>query len=179
MDHDTIWIGCDHGGYDLKLQIIEYLRSHSIPVHDAGSHSTEIVRYPYYAAQVAEAITQGEARRGILICSTGIGMSIIANKYPGIRASHCTSTYLAKLTRAHNDSNVLCLGGKTTGVFEALDILEAWLVTPYEAGRHAISLGLIGEAEKALTKAGVWDPADPMKTLVPSETPLTSKSRKL
>jgi ribose 5-phosphate isomerase B len=175
MNNDTIWIGCDHGGYDLKLQIIEYLRSHSIPVHDVGCHSTEIVRYPYYAAQVAEAITRGEARRGILICSTGIGMSIVANKYPGIRASHCTSTYLGKLTRAHNDSNVLCLGGKTTGVFEALDILEAWLVTPYEGGRHAISLGLISEAEKALTKSGIWDPADPMKTSAQSKTPQTSK----
>jgi ribose 5-phosphate isomerase B len=165
MDTDTIWIGCDHGGYDLKLQVIEYLRSHSIPVHDVGCYSTEIVRYPYYAAQVAEAITRGEAHRGILICSTGIGMSIIANRYPGIRASHCTSTYQGRLTRAHNDSNVLCLGGKITGVFEALDILEAWLTTPYEGGRHATSLGLIGDAEKALTKSGIWDPADPMKTV--------------
>jgi len=179
MDRDTIWIGCDHGGYDLKLQVIEYLRSHSIPLHDAGCPSTEIVRYPYYAAQVAEAVTRGEARRGVLICSTGIGMSIIANKYPGIRASLCTSTYMAKLTRAHNDSNVLCLGGKITGVFEALDILEAWLVTPYEGGRHAISLGLIREAEKALTKAPVWDPPDPMKSSMSPEIPVTCKQRKL
>ena len=168
MDHETIWIGCDHGGYELKLQAIEYLRNHSIPAHDAGCHSTGIVRYPYYAAQVAEAIARGEARRGILICSTGIGMSIVANKYPGIRASVCTSTYMGKMTRAHNDSNVLCLGGKITGVFEALDILEAWLVTPYEGGRHAISLGLIGEAEEALTRSAIWDPADPMKTSVQS-----------
>jgi ribose 5-phosphate isomerase B len=162
METDTVWIGCDHGGYDLKLQVIEYLKN-KIPVHDAGCHSTEIVRYPYYAAQVAEAIVRGEARRGILICSTGIGMSIIANKYPGIRASLCTSTYMGRLTRAHNDSNVLCLGGKITGVFEALDILEAWLATPYDGGRHAISLGLIAEAELAVSKAGVWNPADPMK----------------
>jgi ribose 5-phosphate isomerase B len=168
MDSDTIWIGCDHGGYDLKLQIAEYLRKKAIPVSDAGCHSTEIVRYPYYAAQVAEAIVRGEARRGILICSTGIGMSIVANKYPGVRASLCTSTCMGRLTRAHNDSNVLCLGGKITGVFEALDILEMWLVTPYEGGRHAISLGLIGEAEKALIKSGIWDPADPMKTSVQS-----------
>jgi ribose 5-phosphate isomerase B len=89
-------------------------------------------------------------------------MSIIANKYPGIRASLCTSTYMGKLTRAHNDSNVLCLGGKITGVFEALDILEAWLTTSYEGGRHAISLGLITDAEKALCKSGTWNPPDPM-----------------
>lgn len=179
MNPDTIWVGCDHGGYDLKLQVMEYLRSRSIPVQDAGCHSTEIVRYPYYAAKVVEAITRGAARRGILICSTGIGMSIIANKYPGIRASLCTSTYLAKMTRAHNDSNVLCLGGKTTGVFEALDILETWLATPYEGGRHIISLGLIGQAEEALTKSGTWNPEDPMKTAVQDELRLRPMSEKL
>jgi ribose 5-phosphate isomerase B len=172
---DTVWIGCDHGGYELKLGVIEHLRSHSILVHDAGCHSTEIVRYPYYAAQVAEAITRGEARRGILICSTGIGRSIIANKYPGIRASLCTSTYMGRLTRAHNDSNVLCLGGKITGAFEALDILEAWLNTPYEGGRHDISLGLICEAEKVLTKSAIWKPTDPMKTSVQPQVLLKSK----
>jgi len=170
METDTIWIGCDHGGYDLKLQIIEYLRNKSVPAFDVGCHSNATVRYPYYAAQVAEAIIRGDAQRGILICSTGIGMSIIANKYPGVRASLCTSTYMGKLTRAHNDSNVLCLGGKITGVFEALDILEAWLVTPYEGGRHAISLRLIAEAENALTKFGTWNPSDPMKSSVQAET---------
>jgi ribose 5-phosphate isomerase B len=164
MENSTIWIGCDHGGYELKLEIIKYLRDRAITVFDAGCQSTQIVRYPYYAAQVAEAITRGDTMRGILICSTGIGMSIVANKYPGIRASLCTSTYMAKMTRAHNDSNVLCLGGKITGVLEALDILEAWLSTPYEGGRHAISLGLITEAENALTKCRTWNPRDPMKT---------------
>lgn len=159
---ERIWIGNDHGGYELKLQIIEHLRDKSVAVHDAGCRSTEIVRYPFYAAQVAEAVLRGEAQRGILICSTGIGMSIIANKYRGIRASLCTSTYMGRMTRAHNDSNVLCLGGKITGVFEALDILDAWLVTPYEGGRHDISLGLIQDAETALSTCGVWQPADPM-----------------
>jgi ribose 5-phosphate isomerase B len=161
-DKQPLWIGNDHGGYELKLQVVEFLRTKSIPVHDAGCHSTEIVRYPYYAAQVAEAIVRGEAQRGLLICSTGIGMSIIANKYRGVRASLCTSTYMGRMTRAHNDSNVLCLGGKITGVFEALDILDIWLATPYEGGRHNISLGLIGQAEAALSCGGVWEPADPM-----------------
>ena len=159
-----LWIGCDHGGYELKLRVVEHLESKGIPVRDVGCHSTDIVRYPYYAALVAEAILRGEAERGILICSTGIGMSIIANKYRGIRASLCTSTYMGKMTRAHNDSNVLCLGGKITGVFEALDILEAWVATPYEGGRHNISLGLISQAEKALASADSWNPDDPVKT---------------
>jgi ribose 5-phosphate isomerase B len=142
-----IWIGNDHGGYELKQHVLDYLSKKNIPVHDAGSDSEMIVRYPHYAAQVCEAILSGEADRGILICSTGIGMSIIANRYAGIRTSLCTSTYMGRQTRAHNDSNVLCLGGKITGAFEALDILEAWLFTNYESGRHDISLGLIHEGE--------------------------------
>jgi ribose 5-phosphate isomerase B len=158
---DVIWIGCDHGGYELKEQILRFLESRSLEVHDVGCHSTAIVRYPYFAAQVAEAILRGEAKRGILICSTGIGMSIIANRYRGVRASLCTSTYMGRMTRAHNDSNVLCLGGKITGVFEALDILDTWLATPYEGGRHDISLGLIRDAESAILSCGVWEPADP------------------
>ncbi len=162
MNHDKIWIGNDHGGYDLKVQVMEYLAHKGVGVHNAGSDSADIVRYPYYAAQVAEAIVRGEARRGILICSTGIGMSMIANKYKGIRASVCTSTYMGRMTRAHNDSNILCLGGKITGVLEALDILEAWLTTPYEGGRHNISLGLIKEAEEVLCQPTLWKPADPV-----------------
>ncbi|RPJ38021.1 MAG: ribose 5-phosphate isomerase B [Chloroflexi bacterium] len=142
-----IWIGNDHGGYELKLHILAYLREKGIPAVNIGSDSTEIVRYPHYAAQVAGAVSRGEIQHGILICSTGIGMSIAANKFKGVRASLCTSTYLGKMTRAHNDSNILCLGGKITGVFEALDILEAWLNTPFEGGRHCISLGLIEEIE--------------------------------
>jgi ribose 5-phosphate isomerase B len=164
MNKGLIWIGNDQGGYELKLHVMEYLKQKGIPFHNAGSDSVEMVRYPYYAAVVAEAILRGEAERGILICSTGIGMSLIANKYRGIRASVCTSTYMGKMTRAHNDSNVLCLGGKITGVFEALDILEAWLSTPYDGGRHAISLGLISQAEKALTVSEFWNPEDPMRT---------------
>jgi ribose 5-phosphate isomerase B len=158
---DKIWIGNDHGGYELKKQVVDHLSKKDIPVHDAGSHSDGIVRYPYYAAQVCEAIVSGEAARGILICSTGIGMSIIANRYAGIRASLCTTVSMGRLTRAHNDSNLLCLGGKITGVFEALDILEAWLFTKYEGGRHDVSLGLIHEGEQALTSGQLWHPAYP------------------
>ncbi|HBM81574.1 MAG: ribose 5-phosphate isomerase B [Clostridiales bacterium] len=163
MDKDVIWIGNDHGGYELKLQIMEYLKQNNYKVHNVGCDSTKIVRYPYYGAKVAGAVSRGEAARGILICSTGIGMSIIANKFKGVRASLCTSTYMGKMTRAHNNSNILCLGGKITGVFEALDILQAWLNTEYQGGRHDISLGLIEEAERTLCNEGGWTPSGPMK----------------
>jgi ribose 5-phosphate isomerase B len=119
------------------------------------------VRYPYYAAKVAGAVSRGEAKRGILICSTGIGMSIIANKFKGVRASLCTSTYMGRMTRAHNDSNILCLGGKITGEFEAIDILDAWLTTEYMGGRHDISLSLITEAEAAIGNPTGWTPQGP------------------
>lgn len=156
MSKLPVAIGNDHGGYELKLEIVTELKKRGIGVLDCGSNSTSIVRYPHHAAKVCSAIQHGDASRGILICSTGIGMSIIANRYPGIRASLCSSTYAGRMTRAHNDSNVLCLGGKTTGTFEALDILAAWLDTPYEGGRHDISLGLITEAEASLLECGGW-----------------------
>jgi len=163
MDKSTIWIGNDHGGYDLKLKIIEFLTERGIPVRDVGTDSTEIVRYPYFATQVAGAVSQGVAKRGILICSTGIGMGIIANKFKGVRASVCTSTYMGKMTRAHNDSNILCLGGRITGLFEALDILEAWVSTEFEGGRHCISLGLLEEAEAELCTGKDWQPEGPRR----------------
>lgn len=149
-----VWIGSDHGGYELKQQIKAHLQARQIALHDAGANSTDIVRYPHFAAAVVQAILTGEADRGILICSTGIGMSIIANRYPGIRAALCTSTYMAKMTRAHNDANVLCLGGRITGVFEAIDILDTWLAGTFEGGRHSISLDLIREAEERLDSRG-------------------------
>jgi ribose 5-phosphate isomerase B len=151
-----IMIGNDHGGYNLKTIIVNALYSRGIEVEDIGTDSEEIVRYPYYASKVARAVAAGEVERGILICSTGIGMSIAANRYRGVRASLCTSTYMGKMTRAHNDSNILCLGGKVTGEFEALDILTVWLDTPYEGGRHDISLSLICDLEEVLAEEGEW-----------------------
>ena len=163
MDPKTILIGNDHGGYDLAQHILTHVAEKRIPAEHVGSFSGEIVRYPYYAAKVAGAVSRGEIERGILICSTGIGMSIIANRFKGVRASLCTSTYMGKMTRAHNDSNLLCLGGRITGYLEAPDILEAWLTTPYDGGRHDISLGLIGEAESVLSNPGGWTPSGPGK----------------
>jgi len=158
MNNNEIWIGNDHGGYLLKLQLIEYLKDKGIPYRNIGCDSEEIVRYPNIAAQVAGAVSKGEISRGILICSTGIGMSIIANKYKGVRASLCTNSFMGKMTRAHNDSNILVLGGKITNTSQSLEILEAWLNTEFEGGRHSISLGLIEDAENAICNPDGWTP---------------------
>ncbi len=160
MSVKPIYIGNDQGGYELKCRILEYLEKKNLPHRDMGCDSEEMVRYPRYAAKVAGAVSRGETDRGILICSTGLGMSIIANKYRGVRASLCTSSFMGKMTRAHNDSNLLCLGGRITGFLEALDILELWLTTPYDGGRHDISLGLIRDAEDVLCTDGVWQPRE-------------------
>jgi ribose 5-phosphate isomerase B len=143
-----IAIGNDHGGYVLKLKLMKYLDENQIEYHDFGTFNEEIVRYPTYAKKVCEAIINKEFDRGILICSTGIGMSIMANRFPGIRASVVSEHYGAKMTRAHNNSNVLCLGGKVIGEFIMKDIIDAWLTTEYEGGRHKISLDLIEKFEK-------------------------------
>ncbi len=156
-----IIIGNDHGGYALKAALVTRLREQGYEVEDIGCHSEDIARYPYYAAKVVKAVLQNSENRGILLCSTGIGMSIIANKYKGIRAALCYSSYQAKMTSAHNKSNILCLGGRCIGLFEALDIVENWLTTPYEGGRHAISLGLIENAENVNFSAEQWTPDEP------------------
>jgi len=160
MQNRKIMIGCDQGGFRLKCYIKEYLEEHGFEVIDVGTNSEEIVRYPYYAALVASAVSKQEIEKGILICSTGIGMSMVANKYPGVRAALCTSSYMGKMTSAHNDSNILCFGGKITGEYEALDILKTWLETPYEGGRHDISLGLIQDAECKMFGGVLWVPED-------------------
>ena len=157
MQQKKVYIANDHGGYLLKKEIVHYLIEEGIPYEDLGCDSADIVRYPYYAAEVARRVV-AEGARGILVCSTGIGMSIIANKFYGVRAALCTSSYMAKMTRLHNDSNILCLGGQITGKLEALDMLEIWLHTAFEGGRHNISLGLIAEAETALKENGDWLP---------------------
>jgi ribose 5-phosphate isomerase B len=161
MNSGPVWIGNDHGGYELKLRMVGELRARGFEVNDCGSASTAICRYPHYAAKVAGAVAQGRAWRGILICSTGIGMSIIANKFAGVRASLCTSVFMARMTRAHNDSNVLCIGGRITAESDALEMMDTWLSTPYEGGRHNISLGLIASAETELLTGKLWAPEIP------------------
>lgn len=145
-----LFIANDHGGFAAKNQLVRHLENLVIPVEDMGCDSADIVRYPYYAARVAQSVLASPGSGGILICSTGIGMSIIANKFKGIRAALCTSGYMAKMTRLHNDSNVLCLGGKITGEFDLYDIVDNWLSHEFEGGRHEISLGLIRGAEREM-----------------------------
>lgn len=145
-----IIIGNDHGGIIVKDAILQHLTEKKVEIIDIGTNTEEIVRYPHYAEKVAHAIQNKEADAGILICSTGIGMSIAANRFKGIRASLCTSHYMAKMTRQHNDSNVLCIGGKITGIFEIIDILDAWLENEFIGDRHLISLGIIEEIENKL-----------------------------
>ncbi|MEA4970015.1 MAG: ribose 5-phosphate isomerase B [Candidatus Pelethousia sp.] len=153
-----IAIGNDHGGVEAKNLIVGYLTAHGYEVTNMGSDTGEIVRYPYYAAQVCNAVIEGKADGGILICSTGIGMSIMANKFKGIRASLCTTPYLAQMTRRHNNSNVLCLGGKTTPLSEISGIVEEWLRHEYEGGRHDISLRMIAMGEDAMEGVCKWTP---------------------
>lgn len=146
----TILIANDHGGYEAKQIIADHLKKKGFKVVDLGSESEEIVRYPHYVKKVAAPISNGTHSKGILICSTGIGMCIAANKYKGVRAALVNSHYTAKMTRQHNNSNILCLGGKTSGPYELIDYVDTWLQHEYEGGRHAISLGIIEEIESEL-----------------------------
>lgn len=155
-----IFLGNDTAGYELKMKCIEYLEGKKIPYVDCGSDDNpdiETTRYPFFAAKVAAAVSRGEARCGILICGSGIGVSMMANKYKGVRAALCTSTYLSRMTRRHNDANILCMGGKIVGEWEALDILETFLNTPYDGGFHEGSLQLIHEAEELMDTGKLWE----------------------
>ena len=137
-----IILGSDHGGYNLKNIIIAHLEQQGIEVEDLGCYSEDSCDYPVIAKAVAEkALLAGS--RGILVCGTGIGMSISANKFKGIRASLCSDTYSARMTRKHNDSNILCLGERVIGENLALDIVDIWLNTPFEGGRHQRRIDMI------------------------------------
>ena len=131
-----IAIACDHGGYELKLEIIKKLTEMGVEYVDFGTNSTESVDYPIYAEKVCEAITSGETELGILVCGTGIGMSMAANKHRGIRAACCADTFSARMTRMHNDANVLCLGGRVLGAGLACDMVELFVTSEYLGGRH-------------------------------------------
>ena len=141
-------IGCDHGGFELKNAVTEYLEKNNIEYVDMGCYDKNSVDYPDIAQAVCKKITDGECELGILICGTGIGISISANKIDGIRAALCHSEYDAKMTRAHNDANVLCMGGRTTGVEIALAITESFLKGKFEGGRHARRVEKIMALEK-------------------------------
>lgn len=129
-------IGCDHAGLELKPAVVKHLESRGIDVLDMGTESTASVDYPDYAAKVAESILRGDAEFGILLCGTGLGMAISANRYHGIRAVTVTEPYSAKMARAHNNANVLTMGSRVVGRDLALMIIDTFLDTPFEGGRH-------------------------------------------
>ncbi len=130
------FIGTDHAGFVVKPFVIEYLQKKGIEVEDLGTYSSESVDYPDFAHKVAEAVLANEGTKGILICGSGIGMSLAANKHKGIRAALCHDAYTAEMARRHNDANILCFGERVVGVGVIESILEAWLTHEFEGGRH-------------------------------------------
>ena len=145
-----IAMGSDHAGVELKDFLVGVLRSKNIDVQDLGTHGSESVDYPDFGQLVSQQVSQGDADRGILICTTGIGMSILANKYPNVRAALVQNREAARSSREHNDANVLVLAGATTDAALAREILEIWINTPFAGGRHQRRLDKISEIERAL-----------------------------
>jgi ribose 5-phosphate isomerase B len=148
----TIAIGCDHAGVELKKEIISLLHDLRIECIDYGTNGTESVDYPDFGEKVSTAVSSGKIEKGILICGTGIGMSIVANKFPGVRASLCNGIFAARMSRLHNDANVLVLGGRVTGKDLAKEIVRTWVSTPFEGERHAKRLKKITLIEDRLTR---------------------------
>ena len=143
MEKLKVAIGCDHGGFELKQKIIEYLKARDIEFKDFGIYIKEASDYPEIAKEVSKEVASNKFDRGILVCGTGIGMSIVANKTKGIRASLCHYTYSARVSRAHNNANILCLGARVVGEYLALDIVDIWLKSNFEGGRHKKRIDMI------------------------------------
>jgi ribose 5-phosphate isomerase B len=140
----TIAIGCDHAGHGLKREILAFLRELQVPFEDLGCASPdESVHYPLYGKKVVEALLARPEGRGILICGTGIGMSIMANRFPGIRAALCHDIFSAMMSRRHNNANLLVMGGRVIGPDLGKEIVRAWLNTPFDGGRHQERLNLL------------------------------------
>ena len=136
MEIKKIIMGSDHAGYNLKLKVKAHLESRGFEVMDVGTHTTDSCNYTVYADALCKAIAAGEADLGILVCGTGIGMSMAANKHKGIRAACCENTFSARMTRMHNDANVLCFGERVIGYGLACDMADLFVDTPFEGGRH-------------------------------------------
>ena len=144
-----IAMGADHGGFSLKETIKQHLEEQGHEVLDLGTYDTTSCHYPVYAEKVARAVAAGQAERGILVCGTGIGMSIAANKLPGIRAAAVSDCFTAQATREHNDANILCLGERTVGPGLAMRIVDTYLAAQFQGGRHQTRLDMIAALEKA------------------------------
>lgn len=147
-----IGVGCDHAGLELKNEIVSILSGLGIKYIDYGTNSPESVDYPDFGEKVSEAVSSGRIDRGILICGTGIGMSIVANKFPRVRASLCNDLFTAKMSRLHNDANILVLGGRIIGKDLAKEIVRTWIGTPFEGERHCMRLKKITQIEERLTR---------------------------
>ena len=141
-------LGCDHGGYQLKEFLKKHLEKKGIEVKDFGTYSEDSVDYPVYAEKVAKAVQLGEAEGGILCCGTGIGISIAANKFDGIRCALVRDSFSARLTKEHNNANIIALGGRVTGTELAADIVDSWLNAEFAGGRHQGRIDIISSFEK-------------------------------
>lgn len=140
---EKIIIGSDHGGFDLKEKVKTILEAESYVVEDAGCHNAESVHYPEIAKKVAEKVSNGEIEKGILICGTGIGMSLAANRFKGVRATLCHDHITARFSREHNNSNILVMGQRVLGDEVAFDIVKTWLHTEFEGGRHQTRISML------------------------------------
>ena len=146
---DLIVIASDHGGFSLKVDIVSFLKELGYEVNDMGPKNQNSVDYPDYGIRIAQAVTQNTNSRGIVICGTGIGMSIVVNRFTGIRGTLCSDLYTAKLCREHNDSNILIMGGRVVGYGLAREIVKVWLSTPFEGGRHQKRLDKINQFDES------------------------------
>ncbi len=133
----SLIIGSDHAGFSLKEAIKPFLSEFNYETNDLGPHNEESVDYPDFAQKVSRLVADGEYNRGILICGTGIGMSMVANRYPEVRAALCNDLFSAIMCRRHNDANILVMGGRVIGIELAKEIVRAWITTPFEGGRHS------------------------------------------
>ena len=143
-----IAIGSDHGGFSLKIEVMKHLDELGLEYKDFGTYTTDSCDYPIYGEAVAKAVASGECEKGIIICGTGIGISIAANKVKGIRAALCGDCFSAEMTRRHNDANILAMGERVLGLGLALKIVDTFLETPFEGGRHARRVDLISKLEE-------------------------------
>ncbi|MBQ2866217.1 MAG: ribose 5-phosphate isomerase B [Clostridia bacterium] len=140
-------IGCDHAGLTLKNAVIEHLKQRGFEVTDCGTYDSASCHYPVFAKKVAEEVTSGSAEKGILVCGTGVGMSMAANKIKGIRAACVSDCFSAEATRAHNDANIVCFGQRVVGEGLAFKIVDTFLDTPFEGGRHQIRIDMVNDLD--------------------------------
>lgn len=149
-----IALGCDHAGFGLKEEIVGLLKSLGLEFVDCGTSGTESVDYPDFGEKVSALVSSGKVERGILVCGTGIGMSMVANKFPHVRAALCNDLFSAKMSRLHNDANILVLGGRVIGKDLAYEIVKTWMTTPFEGSRHLRRLNKIRKIEEDLKTDG-------------------------